>query len=403
MSWSGETGRGIDGVIDIKQKTDCCGCGACIQICPQKCIAFVQDEEGFFYPEADFLKCVQCGKCEKVWPIKSASAKKRRQPSCYIGYHKEDAVRFVSSSGGIFTPLAEYVICEMQGVVFGGAYDDTFMVRHTRVDKTEMLDILRGSKYVQSQTGQAYQEAEADLKKDKTVLYTGTPCQIAGLKKYLGKEYSGLYTVEVLCHGVPGPGLWRQYLDEKEKHYQGKVTYVSFRQMKSKWTSFAMELQFDNGVKYEKDRLKDPYMQMFLNNLSLRPACYDCQYKDIDKREADLTIGDCWGIETYMPDMFDDKGTSVIFVHSEKGRKLLEQIRKKLILREGEADRAVSPGAESRKSPLPHPKRKVYLEKVKKGKSISELAKVTKRSLPERIKTKIERLLETGGRRDNER
>ena len=389
-------------MLEIKDKKNCCGCAACAQICPKRCISMEADQEGFYYPIVEKRNCINCGRCKAVCPfLKKGEC--LEVLNAYGGYSKDAEVRETSSSGGIFSLLASYMILS-GGVVFGiSMSDDCKSAYYREVQDIKDLKYLQGSKYLQAEPGDTYIKVKKYLEAGKKVLFTGTVCQINGLRLYLGKAYSQLYCMDVICHGVPSARLWKKYVNHIEKKYKAKLRNINFRCKGKKSVNVKMN-KADNKFQYiyiPKD--EDPYMQMFLNNLSLRPACYDCQYKDIDRREADLTIGDCWGIETYMPDMFDDKGTSVIFVHSEKGRKLLEQIRNKLILREGEADRAVSPGAESRKSPLPHPKRKVYLEKVKKGKSISELAKVTKRSLPERIKTKMERLLETEGRRDNER
>lgn len=202
-------------MIDIIQKQDCCGCEACVQICPKGCMCMVEDTEGFLYPQVDKSVCVNCGLCEKVCPVIHQN-KSRTPLKVYAAKNMDEEVRLKSSSGGIFTLLAESVI-KRGGVVFGAKFDDEWMVVHDYTDNIEGVAAFRGSKYVQSIIGNAYRKVEQFLKSGRMVLFTGTPCQIAGLKKYLRKEYKKLLAVDLVCHGVPSPKVWQMYLEETNR------------------------------------------------------------------------------------------------------------------------------------------------------------------------------------------
>lgn len=366
----------------MKHKSECCGCTACQQICPAQCITMEPDEEGFLYPRINGANCIRCQKCEQVCPIQHPPFPAGKTEAS-VGYAKNLALRRASSSGGVFSLAAQWVL-NQQGVVFGAAFDERFQVHHICIETEEELYRLRGSKYVQSSLENTYTEAEQNLQIGRWVLFSGTACQIAGLKKYLGKEYERLLTIDVLCHGVPSPKIWKLYLQEQESVNRSKITSVQFRDKVSGWKQFSLTSRFENGQTCSFRVSEDRYMRMFLGNIDLRPSCYDCRFK-VFPRASDLTIGDCWGIDKLMPDMDDDQGTSVILVHTPKGQQLLDAVREELVLQKAELDRVLPPSAESRKSVEVHPNRKKYWAAVQSGAQIGELSRYVQKSFVQKL------------------
>lgn len=334
-------------MIQILDKQHCCGCAACVQRCPKHCISVQEDAEGFLYPKVDLSRCIDCGLCEKVCPeLHAASA--RKPLATYAGKHKNDEIREGSSSGGVFTALAEKVI-ETGGVVFGARFDADWEVVHDYTETMAGLSVFRGSKYVQSRIGNSYTLAEQFLKSGRTVLFTGTPCQIAGLKLFLRKDYDQLLTVDVICHGAPSPGVWRQYLQEEIARQRNRknanlpspisgsdvrVVDIAFRNKVPGWKKYSFALTLSATGKNGKDfsfcsRIpftENLFMQGFLADLYLRPSCYACPAKG-GQSNSDLTLGDFWGIQHVMPQLDDDKGISVVLVNTEKGQTLLDQTK----------------------------------------------------------------------------
>jgi coenzyme F420-reducing hydrogenase beta subunit len=346
------------------------------------------DAEGFAYPSVDFRFCINCRLCEKTCPrIYINKEKVNSFIRSYAAIAKDDLVRQKSSSGGIFWILASDILAK-GGIVFGAAMNDYLMVYHTAVESTEELIKLQGSKYVQSKIAGTYAQAKKALSVGRYVLYSGTACQIAGLMRYLDKEYEKLYTVDVLCHGVPSSKVWERYIREQEATYGASVKEAYFRDKKLGWKKYSLMLVFKNGESYIRTVAEDNYFRLFLANYSLRPSCYSCIFKSLE-RYSDITIGDCWGIETYMPDMDDDKGTSVVLVHTEKGQKLFNQLAPAMQFREGESDKLVPPTSESR-IPVKEPiKRQKFFKMFERGKSINDLACWIRPSLSERVKNAI--------------
>ena len=345
-------------------KKECCGCTACLHVCPVGCISMQEDSEGFLYPVVEKNQCIQCHQCEKVCPVQTTEHA-HMNTKTFVGYNRDEEIRQQSSSGGIFSAIAEWIL-QQNGVVVGAAFDKDFEVHHIAIETKEELEILRGSKYVQSRMDDIYPAVKKYLEMERQVLFTGTACQIAGLKKYLNKEYDNLYTVDVLCHGVPSPKIWRMYLEEIKKQNNASIEKVEFRNKVNGWKNYSMNILFSNVQSYCVHFFEDTYMRMFLGNIDLRPSCYKCHFKNFP-RSSDMTIGDSWGIENHMPGMDDDKGTSVILVHSSSGEKMLEAIRENLIVREANLDEILPPTADSRKSVEMHPNRKKYWEGVKRG------------------------------------
>ena len=316
-------------VKDCVSKKECCGCGACSQICPVNAIHMEYDEEGILYPVVDEETCIRCGKCVKVCPALHPYDSNREQPECYAAYG-EDAIREVSSSGGIFSLVAEDVL-EAGGAVCGAAFNDKFELCQKVVYSKEELPALRGSKYIQSNTKNTFQEIKEVLDDGKPALYVGTSCLVAGLRGYLGKEYEQLFTIDLLCHGGPSPVAFQKYL--KEIHGKKEVAYVGFRDKDYFGWSTEMTVKYKDGGIYRKVRSEDPFYRAFLPCLSVRPQCQVCNYAKLP-RLGDFTLGDFWGVDKYNPKLTDGKGTSILTVNSEKGTEMLNKIRQKLLLLE---------------------------------------------------------------------
>ncbi len=314
--------------FSICNKEICTGCGACVQCCPTHVITMKQDEEGFLYPEINFEKCTNCGLCRKLCPAANKIKDTLQHPQAFAATIQRDDIREASSSGGVFTALAESIIT-IGGVVFGAAFDENMHVIH-KVSRTKQeLADLRGSKYVQSELGDAYQEAEKFLESGVPVLFTGTPCQIGGLYAYLKKEYENLYTQDFICHGVPSPAVWESYIKFREAASASKTRRTFFRHKKYGWKKYSVLFEFSNNTEYLQVLTEDLYMRGFLAHLYLRPSCSMCSFKQVH-RCSDITLADFWGIEKIRPEINDDKGLSLVMLQSEKGRKLFESIKNNL-------------------------------------------------------------------------
>lgn len=317
-------------MIDIKNKQDCCGCSACAQRCPKQCISMQMDNEGFLYPQVDTSKCVDCHLCEKVCPV--INQDEARTPlKVYAAKNSDDDIRLKSSSGGIFTLLAEQTIKD-DGVVFGACWDKDWNVKHDYIDNISDLQRFRSSKYLQSVIGDNYLKAEQFLKIGRKVMFTGTPCQIAGLKHFLRKEYHNLLAVEIICHSVPSPGVWQQYLTTRLhtlKWNKSDIRNISFRDKKTGWKTYSFVIENKDGNSFIELSSKNAFMRGFLTDLYTRPSCYACPAKQL-RSGSDLTLGDFWGIESLMPEIDDDKGVSAIIVNSDKGKQVLHNINVEL-------------------------------------------------------------------------
>ena len=317
-------------MIRIQNKADCCGCEACVQICPICAIVFNEDECGFGYPVVNEETCVNCGLCENVCPIQNQQESKSDK-SVYAAINPDNETRLLSSSGGVFSMIAENVI-ENGGVVFGAAFNSRWEVEHRYVENKSDLYLLRGSKYVQSRIGDAYKHSKRFLEQGRKVLFSGTPCQIAGLKNFLRKEYDNLILLDVVCHAVPSPLVWRRYLEEKIYSREGRsITYVSFREKSTGWSRYSIVIkgkeEGGNGVRCFINETVDKniYMQIFLNDLSVRPSCVACPAKSSNSC-SDLTLADYWGIGKINPNWDDSQGTSMVVVNTYKGAQLIKQL-----------------------------------------------------------------------------
>lgn len=327
-----------DKFIKIEDKELCCGCTACYSICPKKAISMVEDEEGFLYPKVDKEKCINCGLCKKVCPVINYKEDKKNHQKAYIFQHQDNKIRKESTSGGAFTAIAEYVI-KLNGVVFGVSLDEKFEAKHTHVNNIEKLEKFRNSKYVQSNPNNSFEEVKEFLKQGKLVLYSGTYCQIVGLKKYLNKEYENLILVDVVCRAVPSPLMWRKYLKMQEKKYKNPQK-ILFRE-KTYGYKYSNLSIYTKDKEYHKGIDSDQYLRAFFSNICDRPSCYNCQFKT-QYRDSDLTIWDCFNVEKFNKNLDDDRGTTRILCHSEKGERIIKEISSKNTCEEISVDIALS-------------------------------------------------------------
>lgn len=308
-------------MIQICDKHNCCGCLSCVQRCPKHCITVQQDSEGFFFPWVAKENCIDCGLCETVCPFLSRKQGNDVQ-RVFAAKNPDEDIRKDSSSGGVFAILAEKVI-QAGGVVFGARWTKDWNVEHDYAATIEKLQVFRSSKYVQSCINVSYQQAEAFLKEGRKVLFSGTPCQIAGLKTFLCEEYDNLITIECACHGVPSPGLWRQYLEEVSK--RRPIIAISHRDKRIGWRNYCLVIKFADGKEIVQPHDNNPWTRAFIKSLDLRPSCYQCAFKGPNS-QADITLADLWGDRILLKNQDEDKGISLVIVHSSKGKNIVADI-----------------------------------------------------------------------------
>ena len=378
-------------MIEIKDKAKCTGCTACANICPKKAIVMKEDFEGFLYPEIDKNKCVNCGLCDKTCPILSTEKRKEHNTmEAFAVRCKEYEILKTSTSGGFFTPLAEYII-NNKGIVFGVGFDKDLNICHKEARIINEIQEFRGSKYVQSFLGNTFIKVKEYLDNDKFVLFSGTPCQVEGLKKFLKKEYNNLVTVDVICHGVPSPKLWRKYLEYQEKKHNSKIVQVSFRSKQYGYHSGTMKLKFENGNEYYGSARVDYMLKSFFKEISSRPACYECKFKNRN-HISDITIYDCWSIHKLCSQVVDDDlGYTNIIIHSSNGKRIFNKISEKLEIYKVDIDKQIEyDGIMVEHSAKPNSNRESYykeLDEEKLEKHIKKFIPVTRKDyLIEKIK-----------------
>ena len=315
----------------IVAEESCCGCGACSNICPHKCILMQENQEGFLMPYVDKASCTKCGACQKVCPVLCPNVKEKTAERNFYGCKNiDDSERRKSSSGAIFPLLANHVIRE-NGVVYGVSFvDENRGVSHVGITETASLWMLRGSKYLQSDTKETFSVIKQQLRNGITVLFSGTPCQIAALKCFLGNtNQEHLYCVDLVCHGVPSGKAWRTYLSQLEREAGSTAVAVSFRDKLSSWRNSDFVVKFENGKELRLPNSQNPFMRGFIKNLYVRESCSQCKFKGFASG-SDMTIGDFWGATEISGDYNDDIGISVVALHTEKGRTLFREIGESL-------------------------------------------------------------------------
>lgn len=323
-------------------KNDCSGCTACVSVCPMHCITMRANEDGFLYPSIQKENCAKCGLCEKACPVL------RNTPWSSDYFHEAWTVisadrdmLLKSSSGGLFTELAKLILKE-GGCIVGAAFTEDYRsVHHIFVETIEALASIRGSKYIQSEIGSVYLKTREALNAGRKVLFSGTPCQISGLRQFLGQEYKNLILVDVVCHGTPSSSLWQKYLSSIEKQMGGITKYVSFRNKEQGWKEYSVDIHFTGEKRYFKKYRENAFMKMFLRNVCLRESCYHCKAKELGSA-ADITIGDFWGVEHVYPELDSSLGVSLALIHTKKGKDLFSRLPLETITRQTDYDVAVS-------------------------------------------------------------
>ena len=353
-------------MIEVNNKRDCCGCTACMNICPKKAIQMVEDEEGFLYPKVDKSLCINCGLCEKVCPIKNQLENRSEISKAYVVRSKDLNILMSSTSGGFFSPLAQYYI-NKSGVVYGVGFGANFRIEHKRASNMAEIEEFKGSKYCQSYLGNIFNEVKKDLQSNKPVVFSGTPCQVEGLLKFLVKKYDNLLTVDIICHGTPSPKLWDLYVEEQEKKYKSKIKNVAFRNKTYGYHSGTMKLEFENGKKYYGSARVDEYLKSFFTEISSRPSCYDCKFKKRN-HNSDITIYDCWSFSKLVKNIKDDdKGYTNIIVNTMKGDNILNELNDMYSIYQVDLDSQIEcDGIMVENSVIPHKNRENYYKELYK-------------------------------------
>lgn len=348
--------------IIISNKENCTGCTACASVCPKDAIKMVRDSEGFLYPKFDEKKCINCGLCKRICPLRNKMKKDKFELKAYLFQNKDETVRSTSTSGGFYTAIGKYVI-ENNGVVYGASYDENFKVCHICAKSLEELQKFRKSKYVQSDLNSTFREVRDYLEKGTMVCYSGTPCQIAGLKSFLRKEYENLILIDIMCHSVPSPLFFEKYKKYiLDKMNATKIISIDFRDKKKYGYKYSMmTVETDNGT-YSEGIDTDPYLRAFFGDYSVRPSCFNCKYKTRE-RVSDITIWDCFNINEIDKDFDDDKGTTRLLIQSSKGAELIEKLEN-IKLKEIPVDLATNRVVEMTHSVKYNPKREDFFNDI---------------------------------------
>lgn len=373
-------------MIQVMDKAKCVGCHACYNCCPLNCITMEDDNEGFMYPRVDQNACINCKKCEKVCPVIQKPTLGAFSEASFAAYSKNEQIRKCSSSGGVFSVLAQIVL-KHNGVVFGAAFDDEFQVHHIRVESVKDLEKLRGSKYVQSRIEKTFKDAKEILESGREVYFSGTPCQIDGFKNYLGREYENLITQDIICHGVPAPYVWDKYLDSVRNNINSEITQISFRDKLLGWRKYSVRIEGANGKVEMSTFLDNPMMRAYLRDMCLRPSCYECPSKGV-KRSSDITLADFWNVSDFIDDFDDDRGTDLIICHSSKGMKLLQEAESAIECHKVDM-RAVYENVPMNTSSRLPTKRNDFMEYLEHGSFVESVQKYCTIPIHERLVTKI--------------
>lgn len=380
----------------LAKEKECTGCMACIQSCPVHCISAATADDGFAYPQIDSSRCVNCGRCAEVCPA-NGTVQDVKEPAAYAATVYNDSLRRSSSSGGVFSLLARKAIAA-GGAVFGAAFTKDFSVKHISVLTDEGLAALRGSKYLQSDTSNAYIEAKKLIDSGKTVLFSGTPCQIAGLYAFLGERPEALTCLEVVCHSVPSPAVWRHYL--RLICVGDKPYTVSFRNKANGWEDYALTVITEDGKTIHSAGKTDPYIRAFIGGLCSRRSCYRCKFRS-GKSGADITLADCWGVKYYSPAAYNADGVSLVLTNTEKGGKLFSSVQDDCAVTKLDYAHAVAANPAVFRSSYPTRRRKAFIKAYAATDSVEEFKRLYEslsvesaaEKLASKLKYKIKRVI----------
>lgn len=364
--------------IQIRDKAKCCGCEACVQVCGHNAVKMVEDNEGFRYPVVDPATCIECGLCEKVCQYNNMPPKHQEEKYVFGGYNKDPLVRFESTSGGAFSAIVK-AFCDDNYIVFG-AKAEKINVYHTFIENINDLRVFRKSKYSQSVIGKSYKQVKSFLKEGKKVLFSGTPCQIAGLRSYLRDvDQKKLFTVDVICEGVPSPLYVRKWDKHIRKYYGCGIASIDYRYtgkalfQNGKWDFQQVRITNDDKKTYIKDRWFNPFWSIWLNHLMSRPCCYKCHFTTAD-RVADITLGDLWGVHLYCPELYGKNGgSSLVVCNTEKGKELFKKAQSLMYGHELAFDDALRYQSPMRKNIAENPDRKLFLKDLQSDMEFNEI------------------------------
>lgn len=328
----------------FKDKNECCGCSACMNICPKSAIHMKSDKEGFLYPEIDTYICIECGLCKTVCAFQNGYdvSCNLEVPYVYAAKHKNEDIRMSSTSGGVFTAISDFIL-ERKGIVYGAAFDTDMKVIHMKAGTVEEREKFKGSKYVQSDLKKVFKEIKYYLKQERYVLFSGTPCQVSGLKSYLVNiDINKLFLCDIVCHGTPSPLLWEEYIEFIEKKYKSNINKYKFRDKNFGWHGANITAEFKNKNKISNTTIARIYTNLYFSHVMTRPSCHNCKYNNLH-RPSDITIADFWGIEKFIPDFDDNRGISLVLVNTFKGKELFDSIKIDLDYRESNTKDCLQP------------------------------------------------------------
>lgn len=348
-------------MITITDKKNCCGCSACAAVCPKNCITMREDAEGFLYPVVDEEDCIDCNACKRICPILSPKKEVPFHQYSYIVQNKDVKVLYESTAGGAFTAIAKYAL-RKGGVVFGVELSKDLIAHHIYIEKEAELSRFRNSKYVQSCVENTYKEAKIFLNQGRSVCFSGTPCQIEGLKNFLGKEFENLITIDVVCRAVPSPMIFRKYLEYQEEVLADKIRTVRFRDKYYGYKYSTMNVMTDqNHGNYHRGIESDPWLRAFFSNICDRPSCHSCHFRK-QYRVSDFTIWDCFHAGRFSRMLDNDKGATRVLVHTEKAKIIFDKIKSEVVFTETTSKDLVAGVKEMRQSVMPNDKRALFFQ-----------------------------------------
>ncbi len=373
----------------------CTGCGACAEICPKACITMKPDQKGFAHPAVDPKQCIGCLRCQNACPIETPLQLPEQKSITYAGKSLNNENRNISSSGGVFSELVSLVL-KKGGIVCGASFDEAFTVKHSFAETMDQAAAFRGAKYSQSELIGVFRTVREQLDNGRMVLFSGLPCQVGGLLGFLGKHYPNLVCVDFVCHSVPSPELWKRYLkyrSDMDGHGKAPLS-VNMRSKETGWSRYrySVQIRFPNGL-YSAISKDDPYMKLFISGCISRESCASCRFKGLD-RLSDITLGDCWGVWAFDPQFDDDKGVSLIIVHSKLGHELLKEAGDSLSFHVIDAEEAIKRNPAIMQAVIPYQKRNAVQDRLLRNNDFDAAAKLlAQKSILDSVKTAVKRFL----------